>query len=133
LLLPPDRPEWGGRAVRYRELLNAAGVFDGLRLNEIDPRTWDSEFYANSGFFALPGRPPAGIPTHLWESYRQLARIDADVHYSGTFKYRMETLYAIPGMEHYAHLDVSARRALMDLILASLCQWPGDCERALFI
>lgn len=132
LLLSPDRPEWGGRAVRYRDLLNAAGVFDGLRLNEIDARVWDSEFYANSGYFALPEGPPAGIPTRLWDSYRQLARSEADVHYGGTFRYRMETLYAIPGMEHYDRLDVPARRALMDLILTSLCQWPEDWQRVYF-
>jgi hypothetical protein len=131
LLLAPDRPEWGTRATRYRRLLNAAGVFDGLRLNQIEPDTWDSEFYANSGYFGLPEKPPAGIPTVLWEPYRQFARAQALVYYNGTFRYRMATLLAIPGMAHYDRLDWPARRALMDLILASLCQWPGGWERVI--
>jgi len=132
LLLPPECPEWGSRATRYRQLLNDADVFDGLQLVQIEPDTWDGEFYASSGYFMPPERPPPGMPASLWEAYRQRTRSEATVHYAGSFRYRMETLYAIPGMAHYDRLDSPARLALMDLILASVCRWPENWQRVGF-
>lgn len=129
LLLPPSRPEWGSRATRHVRLLNAAGVVDGLRLGAIEPGRWASTFYAGAGSFALPEQAPPGFPISLWEPYRLHARTNAVVYYVGSYFYQVEMLYTIPGMVHYDRLEGPTRRALMELILGSICQWQAGWSK----
>lgn len=126
LLLPPDRPEWGGGTTGYRHLLDSAGVFDGLRLNVVDPSDWSSTFWGAAGSFTLPEKAPLGIPPPLWEQYRSYVRAQNAPYYVGTFQYQVQAFLILPGLTAHDTHDRPTRAALMDLILASACKWQSS-------
>lgn len=122
LLLPPIDERWAGNGAVQTDLLRLVGVFDGLRLISIDPKSWGSRFDASKQSFQLPQKPPPAWSGDDWSEYRAVARNDARPMYNSGH-YEIQRLYAFPGIDRYAELDEDARIALMEVVLGSAGQW----------
>lgn len=126
LLLPPSDRMWPGSGDSHIALLRVAGVFDGLRLVAVDPKSWQSSFSANSYAFSLPPMP-AGLPESLWTEYRAaVQRIARPAHKSGT--YEVQRFYTCPGFSKYSDFNEDTRLAFMEVFLASASRWPQGWE-----
>lgn len=122
LLLSPSDERWSGNGAVHISLLRLVGVFDGLRLISIDPKSWSSRFQANKQSFLLPQKSPPAWSGDDWNEYRSFARNDARPIYNWG-NYEIQRLYAFPGIDKYPELDEDARAALMEVVLGSAGQW----------
>ena len=127
LLLAPSHEHWGGTGTAHQELLRKSGVFDGLRLAEIKPQAWSSEFEAYRASFHLPGVGPSGWSRVDWLAYREVTRCAVRPAYRQG-AYEVQLTYSIPGLDRYASLDEHGRLAFMDVVLRSAGQWPKAWE-----
>jgi len=74
LLLPPGDERWAGNGAVHTPLHRLVGVFDGLRLISIDPKSWSTRFQANKNSFLLPQDPRPAWSRHDWNEYRSVTR-----------------------------------------------------------
>lgn len=128
LLLPPSDERWEGNGDAHIALLRLVGVFDGLRLIPIDPKSWGSRFQANKDNFMLPQKPPPAWSEKDWNQYRSVAFNDARPSYNwGT--YEIQRLYSFPGFDKYQEIDEDARMALMEVVLGSAERWEDGWDK----
>lgn len=128
LLLPPSDERWGDDAAAYRELLQLAGAFDGVRLELVTSDSWVSQCRVTRSEFQLPARPPKVLSQANWESYRESVSHQAHpAYYSG--KYVVQSFHVFPGSERYPEFDDELRLAFMDAVLASAGSWPSEWDR----
>ena len=124
LLLPPTDSRWGGLANAARDLLDTAGVFDGLRLTAVDETQWPSDFRTTQGTkISLPIQAPPEFPAELWPEYRTHISKEIKPNYSNAMNYRVTTHYALPGIEIFESLDARARERLTAIVLYSIRNW----------
>ena len=122
LLLPPGDGRWASNGAVHTTLHRLVGVFDGLRLISIDPKSWSSRFQASKNSFLLPQDPPPAWSRHDWNEYRSLTRHHARPIYNWG-NYQIQRLYAFPGIDKFPEFDEDARMALMEVVLGSAGQW----------
>ena len=125
-LLPPGDPRWGSVVENRGELFARAGVVDGLRLQTFQPVRFEMSQYSRE----LPNKRPASIPRRAWDDWRSTVRDEAAPYYMGTFDYELSGVRLLPSIHHLAELSVSGRKALSDLLLASLSRWGAGWESA---
>lgn len=127
LLLPPNDARWAGNGNAHIGLLRLVGVFDGLRLISIEPKSWSHRFEASKGNFQLPKSAPPGWSDGDWIEYGTMARTDARPTYNRGI-YDIQQIYAFPGLDKYQELDEGTRMALMEVVLGSAGHWEGGWD-----
>ncbi len=123
LLVQPHDELWGRTGEKFQQLLVEAGVFDGLRLIIIEPKSWQSRFPASLDSFNLPDSTPVGISDDLWNGYKSYVSRSVKLAYSGYFTYEVQAFNIIPGLEEYAIFDETTRLSFMRIILGSIAKW----------
>ena len=122
LLLPPSHADWGDLGISSLDVLDKAGVFDGLSLISVKNNEWESKFPI-WGSVKLPSEGPPGFDKHFWESYRDYIKETEQPHYQGEFEYEVCDIYRVPGFTSWSSMDSGARKLLMELILVSASRW----------
>ena len=125
-LVPPTDPRWGTGVEDRGELFDRAGVFDGLRLQPAPA----SGFEMSQGFRDLPDEPPADTPRTAWDDWRNAVRNEVVPEFVSWFSYELSGVQLLPAIHHLAKLSAPGRRALSDLVLASLVQWEAHWQSA---
>ncbi|PVY69419.1 histidine kinase/DNA gyrase B/HSP90-like ATPase [Cupriavidus alkaliphilus] len=130
LLLPPTDSLWPELPARELcfELLRGGGVFEGLRLHQVEPDNWNSRFYSEGFRYQLPASPPRWVSERLWMEWRKVVSEAVNAPYMGYFRYRIEAFCVFPGLELYETLNEQSRLALSELILGSLPSWMPRIE-----
>ena len=126
LLLPPNHKLWDAIAEPPTDLLERAGVFDGIRLIPISQKDWHAKFTMGQWKGVnLPEQGPPGYSADLWNSYRQTIKkgIRLQDLYVSDFQYQVQNLYRLPGFENLERFGNKNRNLLMTLILTSLPSW----------
>ena len=139
-LLPPDDDQWfpkednRGTAVGEPHRIDLAdrakqfaraGVVDGLRLEACKPIT----FWMSRSHPKLPDTAPDSVPQSAWKGWREAVLGQVRPAYEQHLKYELRDFKALP-LLHREDLGDSGRRALSNLILASLAQWQEGWEEA---
>lgn len=122
LLLPPSDERWPLDVAAHLIFFRRAGVFDGLKLTVIEPKSWGSSFQSHKHDFQLPVNSPPGLLEGDWQEYRVFASSKARPSYNFG-NYRVQRVYWIPGIERYQEFSEKTRRALMDVIFGSAARW----------
>lgn len=124
LMLPPDHELWGGVASSNQDLLSKAGVFNGLRLVKVSPEDWHSTCYVSGGAeVRLPEKPPRCFDEGQWKTYLDLVAKNLRPYFKGWFKYEVQRLYALPGLDKFEEFDSHTGSAFMIVLLHSLPKW----------
>ena len=124
-LLAPNDSRWGVVVEDWSELFARAGVFDGLRLQPFRKKT---TFEMSQDSPHLPRQAPSGTPGLAWDGWRDAAREEATPPYVGWFDYELSGVRLLPALHHLPKLSAKGRKALSDLVLASLPQWDDGWE-----
>lgn len=130
-LLPPEDRRWGdaateGAAVAERgRLLQSAGVVDGLRLRTDRSRS----FRMSASEKNLPREAPGSTPPDRWGSWCRAAQEEVRPEYVSWFDYQLSGVQLLPELDFLADLAPPGRRALSELILASLPDWPKQWDQ----
>ena len=125
-LVPPTDPRWGTGVEDRSELFARAGVFDGLRLQPAPA----AGFGMSQGFRNLPDEPPADTPRAAWDDWRSAVRNEVVPEFVSWFSYELSGVQLLPAIHHLAELSAPGRKALSDLLLASLVHWEADWQSA---
>jgi hypothetical protein len=128
LLLPPTDDAWLGISPAEVDLLPMGGVFDGLRLMSVHPKSWNSTFRASASSFPLPSQPPAVFSQELWNEWINEATETERKITKTEHEWQVGSMHSFPGMADYFSLSDSAREALSKLILASLPRWESGLK-----
>ena len=124
LLLPPDDPLWGGIGESSIDILEKAGVFDGIRLIRVTDKDWNGKFtMAQWTGVKLPEETPPGYGSDIWNTYREYIKNNESPPYSGEFNYEVQNVYALPGFKKLEKFDYETRDLLMKLLLVSIPSW----------
>ncbi len=124
LLLPSDHPMWSGVGLPSVNLLEKAGVFNGIRLEPVTGTDWNARFtIAPWKGVNLPEKCPPGCSSGVWDDYRQFTNDAESPHYSGEFNYELQEFYFVPGFENLGSLGDATRKILMELFLTSIPSW----------
>ena len=123
MLLPPGDERWQTVVGDWGQLFERAGVFDGLRLQEVTV-TFDMDGYQSE----LLRKPPANIPQEAWADWYTNA-IDVQPYYVGQYRYELR-VQLLPEIHHLATLKQPGRCAFSRLVLASLGRWAAGWESA---
>lgn len=125
LLLTPTHKLWEDKRAAYQDLLEFAGVFNGLKIEIIEPVRWPSRAVVLKDSYDLPADPPPGIPSSLWNDYKKAKtpEIRRGLRYSGFFNYEVQPIAGIPGLEKYYEFDLDTRIAFMNVLFASIHKW----------
>ena len=126
ILLPPNDPHWRVAVEDRDELFDRAGVFDGLRLQNV-PRV---RFYMSSNSYELPANPPTGTPQTAWDDWRNVVHEQVDPWYTSSHEYTLSGIQLLPEIHYIETLSQSGRHALSRLVLDSLGAWPTGWESA---
>ncbi len=126
LLLPPEHPAWGG--VTDPKLLKLGGVFDGLRLYEINAEAWPSRFRASRYDFVLPPQAPPGLRKEFWAAYKNVVEAETELSFVSMKTYAVGSLYLFPGIDEAPSLSEELRISLCELVFQSLPQWSIGME-----
>ena len=121
-LLPPDNPRWGVTVEEQDELFARVGVVDGLRLQNASKVYF---WMQGDGSHELPTTPPTGTPQAAWDDWRNAVREEAEPSYTSWFEYTLSEVRLLPEIHYLTKLSPSGRKALSDLVLASLGSWFG--------
>ena len=117
MLLPPNDERWGAVVEDWGHLFELAGVFDGLRLQEVAV-TFGMNEYNNE----LLQKLPTDTPPEAWADWYNNA-VDLRPHYVSWHQYELSRVQLLPEIHHLATLKQSGRRAFSRLVLASLGRW----------
>ncbi|HMT94260.1 ATP-binding protein [uncultured Thiothrix sp.] len=128
LLLPPTHPYWNKKGEIYRKILLNAGVSSGIRLIKIGAESWGSQFGACPGNFHIPSLSPPHCSQNDWDNFKREIDNSFNLSYSGWFKYSISTLYTLPGLDNYRDFDTAMKKAFMDVVLSSICNWSHGWE-----
>ena len=124
ILLPPDHPLWGGMGLPSVDLLEKAGVFNGIRLVPVTDKDWDARFtIAPWKGVKLPENGPPVYSPDVWNAYRKFTEETAKPRYSGEYSYEVQDVHALPGFEMLEGFDEAVQELLMELLLASIPSW----------
>lgn len=126
ILLPPNDPRWRVAVEDWDELFDRAGVFDGLRLQNV-PRV---RFYMSSNSYELPANPPTGTPQTAWDDWRNVVHDQVEPWYTSSHEYTLSGIQLLPEIHYIETLSQSGRHALSRLVLDSLGSWPTGWESA---
>jgi len=122
--LPPYHTAWSGLAERYKDLIERAGVFDGLQLIDVNNVDWNSRFsIAGWSDVKLPEKSPYSYETEVWEDYKKYIYNQLKPYFDGNFVYEIQELYSFPGLEKFNNLSDSTKNALMRILLFSIPHW----------
>jgi hypothetical protein len=124
MLLPPSDARWQGTE-STKETLMELGVFDGLRLAQIEPDEWysylDVVWIGQEKYLSVPEQPPKSYPTELWARYSgAYSKKCRPTYQSG---YRFKAVYTFCGLEEFPALSPEARSAMMQLLIGSIPRW----------
>ncbi|TRZ90665.1 MAG: DUF3883 domain-containing protein [Methanosarcinales archaeon] len=124
LLLSPYDDRWGNIASANQKLLERAGVCDGIRLFKIEPGDWVSSFPVSrwSGV-RLPAKAPPGFESGIWKLFSDQVHVYLAPRFDGPFPFKVENLYAIPGIDRFSSLSAYQRKNLMLVLLRSIAKW----------
>ena len=125
-LVPPTDPRWRTSVEDRSELFARAGVFDGLRLQPARA----ARFGMSQGLPDLPDEPPAGTPRTAWDGWRSAVHNEVVPAFVSWFSYELSGVQLLPAIHHLAELSAPGRRALSDLLLASLVHWEPNWQSA---
>ena len=129
LLLPPDDGHWSKNVSPDWSLLEKAGAFDGIRLLKIEPEDWESTFWVSRGNgINIPENPPLGLIKKFWENYVVVVHGSLSPRFEGCFKYQVENLFILPGIEQYSTLKQNIREDFMHVLLKSIAKWEENWE-----
>lgn len=129
LLKSPHDPLWEGMGETYQQTLREAGVFDGLRLVEVKPDEWHSDFLINGyGEISLPSQPPPGVSEEFWERYQNYIANNFEPHFSGNYSYKVQHFFLFPGFKTYRSGQEKSNLLLTELIFASISNWSENLE-----
>ena len=117
MLLPPGDERWRTVVGDWDQLFERAGVFDGLRIQEVAV-TFGMNEYDNE----LLQKLPANTPPEAWADWYNNA-IDLRPYYVRWHQYELSRVQLLPEIHHLATLKQSGRRAFSRLVLASLGRW----------
>ena len=120
-LLPPDDLRWSVAVEGRSALFARAGAFDGLRLQQAP----EVSFSMCSDSYELPDDPPDSTPRPAWDNWRKAVRDEALPDYIGWHDYTLSEVNMLPEIHYLGSLSPKGRRALSDLILASIGSWGG--------
>ena len=120
-LLPPDDPRWSIAVEDHSALFAQAGVFDGLRLKQAPEVSFSMCSYS----YELPDDPPDGTPRPAWDNWRKAVHDEAVPYYTSWHDYTLSDVNVLPEIHYLGSLSPKGRRALSDLILASIGSWGG--------
>ena len=120
-LLPPDDQRWRVPVRWLGDLFERAGVFDGIRLQQVPAVRFRMSSYSHE----LPDVPPAGIPRTAWDEWRDAARNEAKPPFISEFEYELLDVQLLPEIHYLPELNQSGKKILSDLVLASLGSWTG--------
>lgn len=124
LLLPASHSAFSELdAAATKDLLLKGGASDFLSLHEVASAHWDSSFYSSSAL-SLPLTPPPGFGQALWSEIVTAHR-QVRLPYSGSFQYRVGSLWTFAGLEEYESLSESQKKQLSTLLLGALPRWAG--------
>lgn len=126
LLLPPEHAAWGGLAFDNKHLLLEGGVADWLRITPVTSSDWNNRALAKERWLWLPKVAPPGIPTKLWQGYRQAVLHEPESRFVNEQTYLVGDIFLFPGVDRAALLPHPARTALCELILRSLPRWKAQ-------
>ena len=120
-LLPPNDPCWTVNVSKRGDLFALAGVADGFRLQTYEPM----RFSMSASSPGLPTECPVGIPRSEWNDWRDAFREQIAPKYHNWFQYELKGVRLLPLGDLFHRKDIAdpPRRALADLILASLTRW----------
>ena len=124
ILLPPNDPRWRVAVEDRDKLFDRAGVFDGLRLQNV-PKV---RFYMSSSSYELPADPLTGTPQAAWDDWRNAVHEQVEPLYTSWHEYTLSGIQLLPEIHYIETLSQSGRHALSRLVLASLRSWPTDWE-----
>ena len=124
MLLPPNDERWGAVVEDWGHLFEHAGVFDGLRLQEVAV-TFGMDEYNDE----LLKKLPANTPPEAWADWYKNA-VDLQPQYGTWHQYELSGVQLLPEIHHLATLKQSGRRAFSRLVLASLGRWNAGWESA---
>jgi hypothetical protein len=125
MLLPPTDELWDGKGAQYKDLLELAGTFDGLKTIVLNPNGWNARSDSWKLTYKLPDDPPPCIPEEIWKKYtnKYTPQVQNGLYYTGFFSYEVQPLALIPGLDLYPHFDNETRVALMNSLFASIHKW----------
>ena len=124
MLLPPNDERWGAVVEDWGHLFERAGVFDGLRLQEVAVT-----FGMDEDNNELLKKLPANTPPEAWADWYNNA-VDLQPYYGTWYQYELSGVQLLPEIHHLATLKQSGRRAFSRLVLASLGRWDVGWESA---
>ena len=81
-------------------------------------------------FRDLPDEPPAATPLTAWDDWRNAVRDEVVPEFVSWFGYELSGVQLLPAIHPLAKLSAPGRRALSDLVLASLVQWEAGWQSA---
>ena len=125
-LLPPRDPRWGLDAPASDELIEKAGVVDGLPMGSAEPVL----FAMSAKYRELPQNAPRGIPQDAWNDWLSSCDDELQPTIKSRADYRLADIHLVSEIHSLPYLDGPARRALSDLILSSLEKWDDTWESA---
>ena len=126
ILLPPNDPRWRVAVEDRSKLFDRAGVFDGLRLQNV-PRV---RFHMSQSSYELPAKPPIGTPQTAWDDWRNAMNEQVKPWYTSSLEYTLSEIQLLPEIHYIETLSQSGRHALSRLVLDSLEAWPTGWESA---
>lgn len=127
LLLAPADERWGRNGASHLTLLRLVGVFDGVRLVQIVPESWSSDFEVYQWGCSFPRAVPPGVSEQNWSEYHAMASPQVKPAYNSGH-YQVQEFKAFPGLNEYREFDEGARLALSNVVLASAGQWDDGWE-----
>ena len=125
-LLAPDDPRWGTDVSNLDRFFTQAGVYDGLRLEQIPDVRFRMSYHSND---FLPDTPNV-IPKKAWDTWCEAVCEEVGSPFSTPFEYKLTGIKSLPAIYHLESLGQTGRNALSHLLLASLETWPADWESA---
>ena len=126
VLLPPDDPRWRVAVGDRDKLFDRAGVFDGLRLQNV-PKVC---FRMSNNSYELPADSPTGTPQAAWDDWRNFVHEQVEPWYTSWHEYTLSGIQLLPEIHDIETLSQSGRHSLSRLVLASLGSWPDGWESA---
>ena len=125
MLLPPTDEVWDGKGAQYKDLLELAGTFDGLKTIVLNPNEWNAQSDSSKFSYKLPDEPPPCMPEEIWKKYTNTytQQVQKGLYYTGYFSYEVQPLVLIPGLDSYLHFNSEIRTAFMNSLFASIHKW----------
>ena len=129
LLLPPSDEHWNINVSANSDLLEKAGAFSGIRLLNIKSEDWKSDFWVSgNSAMNLPEKSPPRYDKDIWVNYIAEVNRNLKPYYEGRFRYKVDNLFIIPGIDRYSTLRYDIREDFMHVLLNSIVKYEGNWE-----